>query len=128
MKKLLTLTILLTTLISCSQDTGIEEYTCDMYEQTNFILLTFDTENNLWKAEYNEIGIDLGFQGRNGRISQENDYYFAMHELDYYGSEGMSLFFNKKEKQLFNGEGKDGINISYFSSLETEENQIANCK
>ena len=121
MKKLLTLTILLTTLISCSQDTGIEEYTCDMYEQTNFILLTFDTENNLWKAEYNDVI-------RNGRISQENDYYFAMHELDYYGSESMSLFFNKKEKQLFNGEGKDGINISYFSSLETEENQIANCK
>ena len=125
MKKLLTLTILLTTLISCSQDTGIEEYTCDMYddmyEQTIFILLTFDTENNLWKAEYNDVI-------RNGRISQENDYYFAMHELDYYGSEGMSFFFNKKEKQLFNGEGKDGINISYFSSLETEENQIANCK
>jgi len=122
MKKLLTLTILLTTSISCSQDTGIEEYTCDFIDIDEYnLLLTFDTENNLWKAEYNDVI-------RNGRISQENDYYFAMHELDYYGSEGMSLFFNKKEKRLFNGEDKDGINISYFSSLETEENQLANCK
>ena len=122
MKKLLTITTLITTLISCSQEKGIEEYTCDIIDIVEYdALLTFDTENNLWKAEYSDVI-------RNGRISQENDYYFAMHELDYYGSEGMSLFFNKKEKQLFNGEGKDGINISYFSSLETEENQIANCK
>jgi len=53
MKKLLTLTILLTTLISCSQEKGIEEYTCEDVFYSNQLKLTIDLEKNTFKLAKN---------------------------------------------------------------------------
>lgn len=127
MRKLLTITILLATLISCSQ--GIEDYTCRLFGSSQKHYLTLDIKNNLWKLVFidTETIAPLMF---NGRISQKNDYYLLMKELDAFGSERLKFFYNRKENLLFANRQRSGddINISYISSLENENSLYSYCK
>ena len=124
MKKLILITILTTALVNCSQETRIEEYTCNYHDMYD-IFLTFDTENDLWK----HVSDTEDQVTSNGRISQKNDYYFAMSMLNSLEDEELAYAFNRKEKRWFGGlEDLDDLDIAYISEYDIKDHLIANCK
>ena len=137
MKKLLTLTILFTTLISCSQ--GIEEYTCLMegwkIDENNKIIsgetkiytqyFTFDTKNNLWNSD-GDFWTSIIQQGR---ISQKNDYFYELSVRDIFGGEEDAYYvFDRKKKKLYDARWLDNLDIAYFTSYYNEDEKYFNCK
>ena len=82
MKKLLTLTILLTTLISCSQEKGIEEYTCEDVFHSNQLKLTIDLQKNTFKLDKNIL-----------EITRKN--------ADFLVIDTNLFFFNRQSKNIY---------------------------
>jgi len=142
MKKLLTITILLTTLISCSQ--GIEEYSCSFMEQDKTKIythyFTFDTKNDLWNSDG-----DWSFKEQQGRISQKNDYFYELSVRDFLWQKEYAYYvFDRKKKKLYDarrflealddvpasyiGTPIENLDIAYFTFYYNEDEEYFNCK
>ena len=93
MNKLLTLTILLTTLANCSS--GIEEYNCIRKGDGAEIKLSFNLVDNLFtETQDNYIG--------DGFIKEKNTIHLVLHGYDQKKKEAYPYaFFNMKTKKYY---------------------------
>ena len=95
MKKLILITILTTTLMNCSQDTGIEEYNCIRKGDGAEIKLSFNLVDNLF-TETQENSIEDGF------IKEKNTIHLVLHGYDQKKKEAYPYaFFNMKTKAFY---------------------------